>query len=288
MKAVSKGAKMAALIAAYMSQATAGKALIREPDDRLRFFVENVSRWCRRAMGLMDFEIECVGLEKLDLKNKNYLFVSNHMSYLDILIFSSSVPSVFVTSVDMGEVFFLGTLAEMGGSIFVERRHRGRIDSDISNLTQTLRKGFNVVIYPEGTSTDGQALLPFKKSLLMSAVDSNREIVPVALKYMSIDGKPFSPENADVVCWYGDMTFADHLMGLWKHRNIKVRLEFLTPLAPQATVNPERIRTELAEKAWHAIQEAYFADRPAPFGKKRDQMSPSSPVQNSKSPAPTN
>jgi lyso-ornithine lipid O-acyltransferase len=276
MNAIGKGARMAGLIAAYMSQATAGKAILRDHDDRLRFFVENVSRWCKRALKVMDFEIECVGLEKLDLENKNYLFVSNHMSYLDILIFSSSLPSVFVTSVDMGEVFFLGTLAEMGGSIFVERRNRQRVDRDISKMTETLRKGFNIVIYPEGTSTNGQRLLPFKKSLLMSAVDADREIVPVALKYMEIDGAPFSKENADIVCWHGDMTFADHLMGLWKHRNIKVQLEFLEPISPKLTTDGERIRTELAEKAWHAIQDAYFSGRKVPFGEKRAKMSPPS------------
>jgi len=283
MNAVAKGAKMASLIAGYMSQATLGKALIRDHDDRLRFFVENVSKWCQRALKIMDFEIDVRGLEKLDLDHKNYLFVSNHMSYLDILIFSSALPSVFVTSVDMGEVFFLGTLAEMGGSIFVERRNRQRIDRDISNMTETLRKGFNIVIYPEGTSTNGQKLLPFKKSLLMSAVDADRDIVPVAIKYVEIDGQPFSKDNADVVCWHGDMTFADHLMGLWTHKSMKVQLEFLDPISPKVTTDGERIRTELAEKSWHAIQDAYFTGREASFGEKRTQMSPSpgSPISKS-------
>lgn len=275
-----KGAKMASLIAGYMAQATAGKALIRDSEDRLRFFVENVSRWCQRALRTMDFEIECVGLEKLQLDQKNYLFVSNHMSYLDVLIFSSKLPSVFVTSVDMGEVFFLGTLAEMGGSIFVERRSRHRVDADLSTMTETLRKGFNIVIYPEGTSTNGQKLLPFKKSLLMSAVDAEREIVPVAVKYMEIDGVPFTKDNADTVCWYGDMTFADHFTGLWKHRSIKVRLEFLDPISTKISTENERIRTELAEKSWLAIQDAYFAGRPIPFGEKRPQMTePKAPAQ---------
>lgn len=272
MTAYAKAAKMASLIAGYMSQATAGKALMRDREDRLRFFIDNVSKWCQRALHTMDFEIEVTGLEKLKLEEKNYLFVSNHMSYLDVLIFSSKVPSVFVTSEDMGEVFFLGTLAEMGGSIFVERRHRQRVDRDLTVMTETLQKGFNIVIYPEGTSTDGQKLLPFKKSLLMSAVDAGREIVPVALKYMEIDGVPFSKSNADTVCWYGDMTFADHLVGLWKHRNIKVQLEFLDPISTRVTTQTEKIRTELAEKSWLAIQEAYFSGRKVSFGEKRERM----------------
>lgn len=268
-----RGGTIAGLIAAYMAQASLGKVLIRDPHDRLRFFIENISRWGSRALDILNFQIEVVGLEKLDLKNRNYLFVSNHMSYLDVLIFSATVPSVFVTSVDMGQVFFLGTLAEMGGSIFVERRSRHRVDQDLSNMTNTLRNGFNIVIYPEGTSTDGQKLLPFKKSLLMSAVDSEREIVPVALKYMSVDGEPFGKANADKVCWYGDMTFADHFLGLLKHREVKVQLQFLDPISSKPEGLPgERIRTELAEKSWHAIQAAYFDGRPAPFGEPRSTM----------------
>lgn len=267
-----RGGKIAALIASYMAQASMGKVLIRDPHDRLRFYIENVSKWCSRALATWNFKIEAIGLEKLDMKNKNYLFVSNHMSYLDVLIFSSKVPSVFVTSVDMGEVFFLGTLAEMGGSIFVERRHRQRVDQDLTSMTETLRHGFNIVIYPEGTSTDGQKVLPFKKSLLMSAVDAEREIVPVALKYVSIDGKPFDKSNADKVCWYGDMTFADHCLGLLKNQSVKVELHFMDPISTALTSANDRIRTELAEKAWIAIQEKYFENRPEGFGERRAQM----------------
>lgn len=273
LKTTVKGGKVASFVASYMAQATSGKALIRDRDDQRRFYIENISRWGSKALKAMGFEIEVVGLEKLDMANKNYLFVSNHMSYLDVLIFSSVVPSVFVTSVDMGEVFFLGTLAEMGGSIFVERRSRQKVERDLSNMTDTLKRGFNIVIYPEGTSTDGQKILPFKKSLLMSAVDAEKLIVPVALKYMAVDGVPFSKANADAVCWYGDMTFADHFLGLLKHKSFKIQLEFLDPISTTVTSETERIRTELAEKSWGAIQDAYFANRPTPFGEKRPQMS---------------
>lgn len=107
----------------------------------------------------------------------------------------------------------------------------------------------------------------------MSAVDAEKLIVPVALKYMAVDGVPFSKANADAVCWYGDMTFADHFLGLLKHKSFKIQLEFLDPISTTVTSETERIRTELAEKSWGAIQDAYFANRPTPFGEKRPQMS---------------
>lgn len=269
---LSQGAGLGSLMAAYLAQAYSGRTLIRDRWDRLRFLIENVSTWCKRALGLLHIEVEVSGLERLDLKNKNYLFAGNHMSYLDILVFSSRVPSVFVTSVDMGEVFLLGTLAELGGSIFIERRNRSQVDRDLGNLTDTLRNGFNVVIYPEGTSTNGQRILPFKKTLFMSAVESGREIVPVALKYMEIDGEPFSVRNADRVCWYGDMGFADHFLGILKFKKVKARLEFQTPISTKPEGYPQPSRTEIAEAAWSVVQKAYFSGRPSGFGEPREQM----------------
>lgn len=268
-----QGARMASLISAYLAQASSGKVLLRDEQDRLRFFIENVSRWCQRGMSTLHFSIETRGLDRLDLKNKNYLFIGNHMSYIDVLVFSSKLPSVFVTSVDMGEVFFLGTMAELGGSIFVERRNRNQVDRDLSKMTDTLKQGFNIVIFPEGTSTNGGQILPFKKSLLMSAVESERHVVPVAIKYMTVDGEPFGAKNADKIAWYGDMTFADHFMGLLKLKEVKVVVDFLEPIP----VTKDTHRTEIAEKSWAAIQASYFADRPADFiasgfGKKREKM----------------
>ena len=205
---------MAAMIGAYLAPASTRKLLFRAEQDRLRFFVDNVSRWCQRGMDTLHFKIETRGLDRLDLKNKNYLFVANHMSYIDVLVFSSKLPSVFVTSVDMGEVFFLGTMAELGGSIFVERRNRNQVDRDLSKMTETLKQGFNIVIFPEGTSTNGGQILPFKKSLLMCAVDSERDVIPFAIKFLTIDGEPFGAGNVDKIAWYGDITFVEHFLGL--------------------------------------------------------------------------
>lgn len=252
-------AQVGTMIGLYAGQASLGKMLIRgDRKTRLRFFTENVSKWAKRAIAAMNFEIEVIGLDPKLMAEKNFLLVGNHMSYIDILVTSSVLPSVFVTSVDMGETPLLGPLAEMGGSIFVERRHRGKIENDMGVMAQTLRDGFNVMIYPEGTSTNGQQILPFKKSLLMSAVQAGKDILPVCLKYVEIDGEPFGPANADKVCWYGDMTFAPHFLGVMGVKKAKVQLHFLEPIQ----VTPESTRHELADKTYAAISAAYFG-RPA-------------------------
>ncbi len=251
-------ARILAMIAFYATEATFAKRRLKDRVERLHYFTKNVSKWSRRALKVMNVEVSHSGFDPKLMAENNFLIVSNHMSYIDIMLLSSIIPCVFVTSVDMQETPFLGPMAEMGGSIFVERRNRGQIDRDIGVMSQTLRDGLNVVVYPEGTSTDGQKLLPFKKSLLMSAVESGRDILPIALKYVEINGQPFSPVVADNVCWYGEMTFAPHLLGVMGLTNLKVHIEFLKPIR----VSKDSTRRDLSELAFDAIHESYFGRKP--------------------------
>lgn len=280
---ISRGLELSAEIAAYMTRAAVSGARISNDDQRLHFYTENVSRSCRKMMPILKFEIDPIGIERLDLEKRNYLFVSNHMSYVDIMVASSVRPFVFVTSRDMGEVFLLGKLAEMGGSVFVERRHRGQIEQDLNEITKTLRSGFNVMIYPEGTSTNGMQILPFKKTLLMAAVHAERDVVPVALKYMTLDGEAFNLANADRICWYGDMGFPESFAELVQFQSVQVKLEFLNPIpvsqwarehfAQGENRDDGALRTRIAEAAWNQVQEAYFEGRPRDFkGHRREQM----------------
>lgn len=214
----------------------------------------------------MDLDLKLVGFDEFKRRNKNYLIVCNHMSYLDVMLMASVMPCVFVTSVDMGETKFLGTMAEMGGAIFIERRNRERVDADRSTMANALRKGHNVVIYPEGTSTNGSGVLPFKKSLLTAAVEGGVDIQPVVLRYTEINGEPFSEKNRDVVCWYGDMPFVSHLTRVLSLKSWKAELRFLSPIA----VHPNSTRDELAEKSHRLIAQTYIkpdfaAGRPADF-----------------------
>ena len=245
--------KIGSLVAAYMARAAWGKATIRNPDDRLTFFTENVTKYCRPALKAMNFDLKLVGYDAKMMAEKNFLIVCNHLSYVDVMAMATVQPTVFITSVDMGETFFLGTMAELGGSIFVERRNRSHIGRDMGVIADTLRKGHQVMIYPEGTSSDGQQILPFKKSLLMAAVEAGVDILPVVIKYTEVDGEPFSRDNADKIAWYGDMAFVPHMKGIMELHNVKAELRFLDPI----NVTKESSRHDLAEKAYKAMTESY-------------------------------
>lgn len=194
-------------------------------------------------------------VSKPGLLDRNYFMVCNHMSYLDILVLSSIRPAMFVTSVEMEKTFFLGDMAKLGGSFFVDRVNRRKMKDEVEALVQLLNKGFNVFIFPEGTSTDGSQILPFKKSLFRVPFQTQFPILPICLKYKSVDGEPFSPKNCDRVCWHGDMTFGPHYLQLMNLTELTAEVQYLDPLNPADYAN----HGDLAAAAEKVIKEAYFS-----------------------------
>jgi lyso-ornithine lipid O-acyltransferase len=254
---LSKSLRFVSHMARYFAEAAKIKLTSSNDAERLRKYSQNASKYSKLALANLRIKIDLKYTSEIDFKKRNYLMVSNHMSYLDAVITSSIQPCLFVTSVDMGEKFFIGTFAEMGGSIFIERRNRSRVEGDRSAITKALKEGFNVVIYPEGTSTDGSKVLPFKKSLLTAAAEAGVEILPMAVKYKEINGQSFQPGNCDKVCWYGSMDFLSHIQGVIGLDSCKVEVSFLPPIQ----TNPNSTRDELADSAFSAVSNSYHGIR---------------------------
>lgn len=204
------------------------RALTSDKIRRRRKLLRNIHYYSKLALKIMRVEV----IVRRGPRNgiRNSLMVCNHMSYLDMIVLAASEPSVFVTSVDMGQVFFLGTMAEIGGSLFVERRHRLRIGHDISQIEEALAAGFDVTLFPEGTSGDGAGVLPFKRSLLTAALNSGTPVTPVTLKYFEVNGEPFSAGNHNLVCWYGDHSFFPHFFRLLSVRSVRAKITYGTPV----------------------------------------------------------
>jgi len=210
----------------------------------------------------IDFQVEYkYSRPDLFTSGKNYFMVSNHMSYMDIIFLSAGEPSVFVTSVEMQNTPFLGEVSDYGGSYFVERRDRTKVPGEIKDLAKILNHGMHVFVFPEGTSTNGLQLLPFKRALFAAAVEAQREVLPVCLRIESINGEEFSPKNHNRVAWYGSAPFIPHFLQLMQVESMKVTVNYLDPIP----VTPESERTQLAHQAYHQIETKYFSNRPAAF-----------------------
>jgi 1-acyl-sn-glycerol-3-phosphate acyltransferase len=135
------------------------------------------------------------------------LMVSNHLSYLDILVFSAALPVFLVSKVEIGSWPFFGILARAGGALFVDRSSRASAEATTEQIAERLRGTVPVLFFPEGTSTDGSRVLRFHSRFFIPAVDAGLPVTAAAVRYVPADGSPESN-----FCWFGDEDFAPHLL----------------------------------------------------------------------------
>ena len=151
----------------------------------------------------------------------NGLIVSNHLSYLDILVLCSIAPTVFVSKADVRNWPVFGWLASLAGTVFIERERRTHVGAVNREIESALADGVPVVIFPEGTSSDGQTILPFRSSLLEPVAGAPHAITTCWIQYTLGDG-----DVRQEVCYWGDHSFFPHLLNLLDKRKISARVCF--------------------------------------------------------------
>lgn len=186
-----------------------------------KFLTRVISFYCRIGLWFMGVKVEMEGSEVIA---PNSFLVCNHLGYLDVLVLASKVNACFVTSLEMRRTPFLGQLCEMGGCLYVDRKSRANLSREVSMLTEALGSGLNVCVFPEGTSTDGSALLRFKRPLFKSAIDAKRPVQTLCLNYYLVGEESVSDKNRDSIFWYGDMTFMPHLWSFFQNKSVTVSL----------------------------------------------------------------
>ena len=214
------------------------------------------SFFARLILGLFNVRVSLKGRKLLRAGNEGRLVVSNHVSYIDVLVIASLAPSVFVTSVELRNTCLLGQLARLGGSLFVERRKASGLKHEINSIAQALETGFQVVLFPEGTTSNGDEVRPFKRSLLDAAIKAHRNVQPVCLRYTGVEGKPLSAKSRDAVFYYGRISFFKHFPRFLAIRSVDLEVSVLDELV----AGDSETRKHLAERAHDAISAAYRAE----------------------------
>ncbi len=149
------------------------------------------------------------------------MIVCNHLGYLDILVIAAQGPVVFVAKSDVRKWPAIGGLLECAGTILAERGRPLSAGKTSEQIRQVLAAGIPVVLFPEGTSSDGSEVLSFKPTLLQVALDTDVPITPAAIFYQADGGNAASD-----VCYWGDATFFQHLIGLARLRKVTATLNF--------------------------------------------------------------
>jgi lyso-ornithine lipid O-acyltransferase len=187
-------------------------------------------------------------------KNRPLLIVGNHTSYLDIEVLGSLIPGSFVAKAEIARWPFFGWLAKLQRSVFIERRSsKAREHKD--EIEKRLLEGDVLILFPEGTSNDGNRILPFRSTLFSVAerrVEGEALVVqPVSLAYTRLDGMPMGRSFRPFFAWYGDMELPPHLWQMLGLGIVTAEVIFHEPV----TIDRFGSRKALAEHCWRIVSE---------------------------------
>ena len=156
------------------------------------------------------------------------LVVCNHLGYVDILAIGSVCPALFVAKSDVKAWPLFGWLAALSGTLFVRRSSRLKAAHQVEGISSLLAEGHPLVLFPEGTSSDGRGVLPFRSSLLQAALSTGSSITPASITYRLKEGGGI----ATGIAYWGEMTFLPHLLGLLTGKPFVALLDFGTAQMP--------------------------------------------------------
>ena len=190
-----------------------------------------LQRTSRRILDMFRTEIQISGTVP-----KSGLLVSNHLSYVDILVIASVTPAIFVAKREVKSWPVFGWFAKLAGTLFVDRERRTLVSQTANEIQEALDQGALVVLFPEGTSSNGETVLPFKSSLLEPATRQTEALFASLIQYQIDDG-----DVGEEVCYWKDMVLVPHLINLLSKRTIRASVRF-TQLREGSTDRKELAR----------------------------------------------
>ncbi|MBO0755089.1 MAG: 1-acyl-sn-glycerol-3-phosphate acyltransferase [Bradyrhizobiaceae bacterium] len=181
------------------------------------------------------------------------LIVSNHVSWLDISVITALAPVVFVAKREIASWPLFGLLAKLQRSVFVDRSRRHKTPEVNSEIAQRLAEGDPVVLFGEGTSSDGNRVLPFRTALIGAARDALAEaeqakhvwIQPLSIAYTRLLGLPLGRTHRPRVAWYGGSPLWPHLLGIAQRGGVDVVVTWGEPLCFEETSDRKMVAQRL-------------------------------------------
>jgi len=187
---------------------------------------------------------------------RDVFYIANHVSWLDILSISSASGTAFVAKAELAKAPVVGTLARMNRTVFVEREDRLGVAEQINRLRAALADNWSITVFPEGTTTDGRSLLPFKTPMLkvLEPPPPGVMVQPVLIWY--------GMETGYEIAWIGEESGKDNALRLLARAgSIKVIVEFLEPFHPRDFPG----RKAIAAESRRRIEEALVIEVGAPL-----------------------
>ena len=181
----------------------------------------------RSVAWLMGLRLRVVGAPA---KGPATLFVSNHSSWLDIVVLGSALDACFVAKREVGEWPVINIVAKLGRTVFVSRS-RTQTKGEAGVIRERLGQGDNIILFPEGTTSDGGRVLPFRSAFL-SVADHARIVQPVSVVFDRLGGLPACRRDRPLFAWYGDMEIGSHFWRLARRSKTRATVVLHAPLDP--------------------------------------------------------
>ncbi|MBC7900236.1 MAG: 1-acyl-sn-glycerol-3-phosphate acyltransferase [Saprospiraceae bacterium] len=218
-----------------------------------RFFIPNKQfwrqyifwRWARNFALISGMKVEVIGTAP----KPPFFLVCNHLGYVDIPALRLVADGIFVAKSDIESWFLAGPIVRNMGMIFIDRKNRRDIPRAGAEIIDKLSRGEGVMLFPEGTSTKGEEILPFNSSFLEFAAKTDLPVSYAAISYRTSDGEPTASE---MVCWWEDISFVDHLFRLFTLKEFTAIINF----GEEPVQNPNR--KELACELRERVEEKFI------------------------------
>ncbi len=191
------------------------------------FFVTNKQSW--RQTGFLAWARAFIRISNVKIKvvgeppRPPFFLVSNHLSYMDVPVLCAVAKGVFVAKGEIESWFMAGRIVRDMGTIFINRQNRRDIPRAGSEIIERLNAGEGVIVFPEGTSTKGETVLPFNSSFLEFAARNDLPVSYVSVSYTTPDNEP---RASNTVCWWEDISFGAHLFRLFRLREFTAIVNF--------------------------------------------------------------
>src|SRR6185503_11237645 len=187
------------------------------------------------------------------LERGGYVIIANHVSYVDGIVLGSIFPIVFVSKREVKKWPIVGQWNVLCGTIFINRQRKNEVGTMVREMTRKLRQEANILLFPEGTSTNGEKMLPFQTVPLAAPLRSRSIIVPVTVTYKAIDEQPVTTANRDGVYWYGDMEFVTHFWNLLALRSVEALVTIQPRIKCFHYPDNSAGRKKLAEDCYNSV-----------------------------------
>ena len=212
-------------------------------------------RYWAVATAILGVRVRRIGTMARPRDGRAVVFVSNHSSWVDIAVLGGQLEGCFVAKDDVSRWPVIRTIARLGRTVFVSRQ-RSSTARETDDMRARLANGDGLILFPEGTTSDGARVLPFRTPFFAIAATGPPPIIqPVSIVYDRLGGLPVGRVSRTAFSWYGDMDIAGHFAQFGQLRGMRVSVVLHTPLDPREFAD----RKALAGEVWRVV--ATGADR---------------------------